>query len=199
MCQRENTYVDWYEYWYERKKNTIVLFIAESPPAYTCSENYFYNENGKSKNLLGALLTPLDINDGTKEERLRTFIEKYWLIDIFPKPIDCVCDADIQEIREDVKKSIEKINPKKIVIFLPKKAFKHRAMKKFCKKLGLRIDGSHDAENYINLQKDICGKLLEGVDLDVDVKVAPFPSQGILNGQTFRVWANENRGWLEIE
>ncbi len=126
----ENEFENLRKKWYDKKEeewSTEVLFIAESPPAYSSLENYFYytGDDADQRNLFGSLLSPLGIeNDDfdSKSGRLKEFLKKYWLEDLFYDPIDDVDETDVGDHVKKLKKEIERINPDRILIMLPNKA-----------------------------------------------------------------------------
>ena len=89
-----------------RPVNIRVLFIAESPPAYTdkAKKSYFFFERNPGSDILFATVVEAiyDANyrksDGNKEELLRQFqTDGYWLIDAVEYPINRVNGQKISE------------------------------------------------------------------------------------------------------
>lgn len=204
----ENGFERWRKKWYDKKEeeewSTEVLFIGESPPNYSSLENYFYytGDDADQRNLFGSLLTPLGIendNNKDKEDRLKEFLKKYWLIDLFPKPLDCIRNKDIKNRNEGLKELEEKIRPQKIAMFLPKKTFKHNAMEKFCEEIEIK---NKIYDNEVT-HREKQNKLLSAIFDNNDTKVFPFPTNGVkLEGKTFNDQATENtknKKWLKIE
>jgi hypothetical protein len=86
-----------------------LLLVAESPPA---SGRYFYNPAGAtSEQLFAALMREIEISPATKEEGLRTFQARGWLlVDATYEPVntyrgrerDAAICRDYQLLREDL-------------------------------------------------------------------------------------------------
>lgn len=202
-------YRDWHDYWLDKKsENTEVLFLAESPPKNGLNYFFYTGKNSTQNGLVGGLLTPLFIENDTnikdkserKRARIKKFVEKYWLEDIFPKPIDEVNGEDIEDIKGELIRTIENINPKKILIFLPKGKMNHRNVIRLFKSLNIYEEIDNNDISNKKKQELLLTKLTENTGSNIEAStVAAFPSNGAeLNEKTFRLFATENKGFLGI-
>lgn len=186
----ENEFENLRKKWYDKKEeewSTEVLFIAESPPAYSSLENYFYytGDDADQRNLFGSLLSPLGIeNDDfdSKSGRLKEFLKKYWLEDLFYDPIDDVDETDVGDHVKKLKKEIERINPDRILIMLPNKA--EEKIESVIEYLDENIGGENINEtlnngDLIEKEKKVIRKLTRDIKGEFDIRAAPFPAQGI--------------------
>ncbi len=221
----------------EAKKMCRVMFIAESPPKYSKSKNYFYyvGEDAKQIGLIGALLTPLEDNDliskfedcendDNKYTRLCNFIHSgYWLTDLFYQPIkdvDEITKEKIIDYMDALEKEIKSLDPKKIVIMLPKSSFKKPVTQSLIKHInGLNINDTeielkNKNSNYLDVELKILKMILSlnSKKSEIKSKVAPFPNQGLTKQWckkgvcSFSDWVSnykENgvkiKEWLEID
>ncbi len=192
---------------YEKGREKVdLIFIAESPPEYSKIENYFYyvedgaSVNGITSNLIKRLEENVYKNgkndDGNEDKiyRIKKFLNKgYWLEDIFPKPMDCIKEKEAKNRVGELKHLIEKLDPDKIVMFLPKKIFKHKSMEIFCNEIGIEYQYDNDEFNLIKMQEKLLSKLLDDT---IASKLAPFPGQGVP-----KVWKEKGyvsfKRWVE--
>lgn len=167
----------WEEFLKKKENEIEIMFIAEAPKEL---DSYFYNYEEEStfrNNLLGPLGFSNDDDYEGEFEKINKFYEKYWLIDIFNKPIDGFEGlTNISEHFDCLLNEIEIIDPQKILLILPK--LRNYQMNSFLRHLF--------AENFGYKKKN--------------VKIAPFPNQCKLpDYKSFKEWAREHEEWLGIK
>lgn len=203
---REKGYEGMREHWFKRKgEETKVMFIGESPPVKKINYFYFCDENGTQRGMVGGLLKPLEYyglisisktSSNKKCDRVKNFVECYWLEDIFSKPIENMTEEDLTE--KEFSKRIDEfhvifkeLQKPKIVCFLPASSFKKRSMKIFCAYQDIELGGDSSSIQH-SLIRNIFGDKIKS-------KIAPFPCRGQINSLSFRMWVEQNREWLDCK